>query len=220
MLNPLRRLAELGPAAVNRGVLAVFAVVTMVLLGHTWLDSRSVSSDFRNTINPELSAAATDPAVDALLRRTGDLTERFAAGLLPLGTSLGRAADSTGVAARETEDIRRHTRSAADSFARLAVSAADLRSFAEGLAPVVVAMVADTGDIAEHLDQANREAQSTARLLADAMRRLDGLGADARAFREQLAQIEAILGRVEADGKRIAAARPLDCPRSLQACLS
>lgn len=220
MLNPARRLAELGPAAVNRGVVAVFAVVATLLLGHTWLDSRSVSSDLHNTIAPELSAAATDPAAGALLQRTGDLTEQFAAGLLPLATALGHAADSTASAAQSTAEIREHTRSAADSFASLAATAADLRSFTDGFAPVVVAMVADTGDIAERFGQAQQQAQSTARLLADALRRLDGIGGDARTLREQLAQIEAILGRVERDGRHIAAARPLDCPKSIQACIS
>ncbi|MGQ0464811.1 MAG: hypothetical protein ACT4QG_05785 [Sporichthyaceae bacterium] len=220
MLNLAHRLVHAGPTAVNRGLIAVFTVIGTFLLGHTWLDSRSVSSDLHNTIAPELSSAAADPAVEALLRRTGDLTEEFAAGLLPLGTAWGSAADSTAAAAVSAEEISRHTRTSAESFSRLAVTAADLRAFSEDLAPVVVAMVADTGDIAGNLGRAEQEARASARLLADALRRIDGLGSDTRTLRAQIAQIEAILGRVEANGKRIAAARPLDCPKTLRACLS
>ena len=200
-------------------IVTVFTLVVTALLASTWLDSRGVSADLRGA-TPALSTAETDAGMAALLDTTGSLTERFAVELLPIASSLGRTADATTVAVEELAGIRKHTRATAEALAGLEVSADAIREQANQLAPLVVAAVANTGDIAAHLAQAQQEARATAALVAGVLGHVREFAGDARSLRSRTRAIEATLRRIERHGKRIASAEVLDCPTKLRACLS
>lgn len=219
VLSRVRRLAGTGPAVANLVVVGVLALVATLLLVRIWADSWGVSSDLRGTIAPQLSSAGFDPAADAQLDSTARSTQDFAAGLLPIGAALGRAADATTGAARDAAAIRDHTRSTARALAKLDTSATAIRTLAEDFAPVAIAIVVGVGDIHAHLGGAEGQARGTARALDGVLGSLDTIGSDARSLRTRTAAIEAVLGRIERDARRIAAAEALDCPARVQSCL-
>ncbi len=219
VLSRARRCVGTGPSAAALMVVAVFGLVAAVLLARTWADTRGVSSDLSSGISPQLTAAHTDPAVAELLRRTGELTEDFAVGLLPIGASMGRAADSTTEAVRDAEAIRDHTRSTTRTLADLDASATSIRALVSDWAPLIVSAVSATRDISTHFDGAQRQTRQTAGLLENVLGHVGGMADDARSLRARTEAIEAELRRIERHGSRIASADALDCPSDLRSCL-
>ncbi|MGQ0844697.1 MAG: hypothetical protein ACT4QF_11225 [Sporichthyaceae bacterium] len=207
------------PGGVCLAVAAAFALVAALTSASALRDSRGVSSDLRNGIAPRFVAADADPAVVALLERTGMLAEDFAIGMLPIAARLGRAADATTAAAADAESIRDHVGSIRDSFAGADGSTASVSELATALAPAIVAVFDGTGDIATALAGAQRRSTEAAQALERVLRELGGFATDVGSLRERTRAIEAALKRIEEHGSRIASARPLDCPRSVVACL-
>jgi hypothetical protein len=200
-------------------VVTVFTLIVSALLASTWLDSRGVSSDLRGAIAPRLSTAETGTELTGLWESTGELSERFAVELLPIAASLGRAADSTGTAADEAKATRENTRASAESLASLDVSVAAIRALAEQLAPMVASALGNTGDIHRNLARAEREAEATARLVEQVLRHVRGFVGDARSLRSRTKAIEAVLERIERNGKRMARADALECPENVRGCV-
>lgn len=219
VLSRVRRRAETGPELAHLVIVGVLALVAALLLARIWIDSRGVSSDLRGTIGPQVSSAGSDPTVDALLDSTARGTQDFATGLLAIGAALGRAADATTQAARDAGAIREHTRTTARTLTRIDTSATAIRTLTEDFVPVAAAIVVGVGDIRADLGGAHGQAREGARALEGVLGRLDAIGSDARSLRTRTEAIEAVLGRIERDVRRIASAKALDCPARPQACL-
>jgi hypothetical protein len=206
-------------APLNLIVVVVFALVAVVLLAKTTFDARGIGDDFDSRITPQFSAVDTDLGRLPALDRTGAAAEDIATMLLPIAESLGRTADAVAAAARDTEAVRDDAAPIGKSVAGIDASVVGIRASLRSLAPLVVEIVAGSGDISRNLGGARLATDRAAAALTRVLANLRGVVVDARSVRARLEEIEASLRRTERHGANVAAAQLLRCPADTRACL-
>ena len=194
-------------------------MIASLLLTKTLADSRGIRSDIDNGITPQLTAVDGDLTALPVLDATGRATERIAVAILPIAIALGRAADATTAAARDTVGARDDGAATKKSVSGIDSSVTATLGLLQALGPIVADIAGGTGDIRRSLTRAERATAQAAVALARALNRLHGVTTDAGALARLVREIEAVLKRIEGHGAHAAAAPVLRCPKDPRACV-
>lgn len=214
-----RRWTHAGVATANLVIVGAFALVAVLLLTKVVLDARGVESDIDGAITPQLTAVDADLDAVRALDRTGMLTERIAAAILPIAGALGRSADATTTTARETEAMRDAAQSIRGQVASIDASVSGIRASLADLAPLVAAVAAGTGDISATLSRARAQTAQAATGVGGILEKFGGILGDTRTLARRARDIEGVYGAIEGHSANVAAAKILNCPDDPRACL-
>lgn len=214
-----RRWSGAGAAKANLVIVGAFALVAVILLTKVVFDARGIDSDIDDAITPQLTAVDVDLDAVPALDRTGMLTERIAAAILPIAGALGRSADATAATARDAEDVRHAAPSIREQVAGIDASVTAIRASLGDLAPLVAAIAAGTGDLRAALSRTRVQTAQAATGVGGILDKFGAILADTRTAAARIREIEGVYGRIEAHSANVAAAKILNCPDDPRACL-